>query len=104
MILDFAWDAVKMLAGAGVVGWVASLAVMLLKHTSVVKKLKLEELLDTAASRIVAYVQDAARETGATGSEQRDQAVKALTEQTGIDQQQAEEHVRAAYQKMKNGG
>jgi len=104
MIVDFAWDAIKMLAGAGVVGWVVSLAVMLLKHTSVVKKLKLEELLDTAASRIVAYVQDAARETGATGTEQREQAVKVLAEQTGIDEQDAEKRIRAAYQKMKNGG
>jgi len=104
MILDFAWDAVRMLAGAGVVGWVASFAVMLLKHTTVVKKLRLEELLDVPASRIVAYVQDAARETGASGKEQRDQAVNALVEQTGIDPQQAEERIRAAYQKMRNGG
>ena len=57
--------------------------------------------LDQAAERVVAYVQDMARQTGASGARQREQAVKALTEKTGVDEREAEERIRAAYQKMK---
>ena len=103
-MVDMAWDVFKVLAGAGVIGWLVSVIVMTLKSTGVVKRLHLEELLDMAASRLVGYVQDVSKETGASGKEQREQAVKALSQQTGIGEKEAEERVRAAYQKMKNGG
>jgi len=101
MFFDVAWDAVKTVVGVGMVGFLASLAVGMLKQVGMVKKMHLDDLLDQAASRVVAYVQDVARETGAPGKKQREQAIKALAEKTGIDEVEAEERIRAAYQKMK---
>jgi len=102
-MFDFAWDVLKVLAGAGI-GWVGGLVVATLKSTGLVKKLRLESLLEQVAERVVAYVQDLAKESGATGAEQREQAVKSVAEQTGISVQEAEERVRAAYVKMKQSG
>ena len=101
MIFDAAWDAVKTVACVGAVGFLVSFATAALKQMGLVKKMRLEDLLDQAAERVVAYVQDMARQTGASGARQREQAVKALTEKTGVDEREAEELIRAAYQKMK---
>ena len=99
MIFDAAWDAVKTVACVGAVGFLVSFATAALKQMGLVKKMRLEELLDQAAERVVAYVQDMARQTGASGARQR--AIKALTEKAGVDEREAEERIRAAYQKMK---
>ena len=104
MVADWAWEILKVLAGAGFLGWVGGLVVMTLKSTGLVKRMRLEGLLDQVADRVVAYVQDLARESGATGSEQREQAVRALVEQMKITEGEAEERVRAAYVKMKQMG
>jgi len=100
-MFDAFGDVLKAVTGVGVVGLVVSVAVGLLKQVGLVRRLHLDTLLDEAASRVVAYVQDVSRETGVPGAEQREQAVKALREKTGVDEQEAEERVRAAYQKLK---
>jgi len=101
MIFDAMWDAVKTVACVGAVGFLVSFATAVLKQMGIVKKMQMDDLLDQAAERIVAYVQDTARQTGASGASQREEAIKVLTEKTGVDEQEAEERIRAAYQKMK---
>jgi len=103
MFLDAVWDVVKMLVGMGAAGWLGSLMVATLKQVGLVKKMHLEDLLDQVAARVVAYVQDVAKESGATGEEQREAAVRAMVEKTGVSATEAEERVRAAYQRMKGG-
>jgi len=102
-MFDAIGDVLKAVTGVGVVGLVVSVAVGLLKQVGVVRRMHLDSLLDDAASRVVNYVQDVSRETGASGAEQREEAVRVLQGKTGVDAAEAEERVRAAYQKMKAG-